>query len=562
MRNTLNILIGGEAGQGLVTIGQLLSKSLVRSGYFIVVTQSYQSRIRGGHNSFTIRISTEEISALQESVDILVAMNYEAVRLHWDEILPDGIIIADKALDIKDDRFMRVPFTELVPDRFSNTVALGITGAVMGLDKTIMEGTMESLLGKKKASLIQENRSALHKAFEWANTNLSSDHRLHVISESNQRLMMNGNEAIALGAVSTGLKFCSFYPMTPSTSIPLNLIAHAPETGLIVEQAEDEISAINMAIGASFAGAPSLVPTSGGGFALMVEGISLAAMTETPVLVVVSQRPGPATGLPTRTEQADLELVLHAGHGEFPRAIFCPGSVEDCFYLTGKALKLAEEYQSPVFLLTDQFLADSYRAIEPLDIETLSPVHIDTPKDTVSPPYKRYEITENGVSPRLIPGMSEHLVIADSDEHTESGHLTENLNIRQKMVKKRLTKGDGIKQEVIYPDIREGRKPNLLLVSWGSSKGAVLEAAAQMNSNGKDVATIHFSQVWPLMPDQFMDLFRSVPKVVCIESNANGQFARLIRRETGFKIHTSILRFDGLPLTPEYILSRLNEYNR
>jgi len=368
--------------------------------------------------------------------------------------------------------------------------------------------------------------------------------------------MMNGNEAIALGAISAGLRFYSFYPMTPSTSTSLTLAGQARRMGLIVEQAEDEIAAINMAIGASFAGVPSMVATSGGGFALMVEGVSLAAVTETPVVVVVAQRPGPATGLPTRTEQADLDFVLHAGHGEFPRAIFSPGTVEECFHLTRRALELAERYQGPMFLLTDQFLADSYRAVVPFEVEDLEPVRAG--KEAVgSAPYLRFAITESGVSPRLFPGMTENLVVADSDEHTEDGHITEDLSVRGQMVEKRLRKGEGIQAEVIPPEMEGEANPDLLLVSWGSSKGAVQEAASRMRSNGEKVATLSFSQVWPMVPEQFMSPLESARQVVSIEGNAFGQLARIIRRETGFYIKKKVLRYDGLPVTPEYIFREL-----
>lgn len=289
----------------------------------------------------------------------------------------------------------------------------------------------------------------------------------------------------------------------------------------------------------------------------MVEGVSLAAMTETPVLVVVAQRPGPATGLPTRTEQADLELVLHAGHGEFPRAVFSPGTVEECFYLTRVALGLTERYQCPIFLLTDQFLADSYRAVDPFDVESLPSVSVGT-EAVQSSQYRRFAITENGVSPRLVPGTSEHLVVADSDEHTEDGHITEDLTVRRQMVEKRLRKGEGILAEVISPHAEGEEEPDLLLVSWGSSKGAVQEAASRMRSGGEKIATLHFSQVWPLVPEQFMRHLKSARQVVSVEGNAFGQLARLIRRETGFHINKQVLRYDGLPVTPEFILRELS----
>jgi 2-oxoglutarate ferredoxin oxidoreductase subunit alpha len=555
-KNSLNILIGGEAGQGLVTIGQALSRSLVRSGYSIVVTQSYQSRIRGGHNTFTIRVGVDEVSAPREPVDLLVALDRETVHLHREDLSADGLIMLDSTLKINSDKLLRVPFRELAKEKFTNTVALGVAGSLLGLEEDVILGGLESFLDKKDATLAEENRQVLVAAHRWGIAHATSDYNLPGGAGTHQRLMMNGNEAIALGAVSAGLRFCSFYPMTPSTSIVLTLAGWAHRLGLIVEQAEDEIAAINMVLGASFAGAPGMVSTSGGGFALMVEGVSLAAMTETPVVIVVAQRPGPATGLPTRTEQADLEFVLHSGHGEFPRVLFAPGTVEECFYLTCKAFALAERYQGPVFILTDQFLADSYRAVMPFDMEDSPSVDIRDQGIGASS-YKRYMINESGVSPRLTPGTTKHLVVADSDEHTEEGHITEDLILRKLMVEKRLRKGRGIRSEVIPPQMEGDERADFLLISWGSSKGSVFEAASIMAENGEHVATLHFNQIWPIVPEQFMKRIQAAKRVVCIEGNATGQLARLIRRETGFHIKEAVLRYDGLPMTPEYILSAL-----
>jgi len=288
----------------------------------------------------------------------------------------------------------------------------------------------------------------------------------------------------------------------------------------------------------------------------MIEGVSLSAMTETPIVIALAQRPGPATGLPTGTEQGDLDLVLYAGHGEFPRAIFCPGSIEECFYLTKKAFEQAEKYQSPVFILTDQFLADSYRAVNPFDIEALAPVAAGEPK-TWNSPYERYAITESGISPRLLPGMSKNLVIADSDEHTTLGHITEDPSIRIEMVQKRLKKGEGFRSQVEGPERLGDDNPELLLVSWGSTRGAVIETISMMKAEGRSVGGLHFSQAWPLVPEQFAGILEKAGKVVCVEGNATGQFASLIRRETGFSVHKRLLRYDGLPITPEYILREL-----
>ena len=558
-RHILNILIGGEAGQGIVTIGNLLSKSCVRSGYSIVVTQDYQSRIRGGHNTFCIRVAADEVIAPQEQIDLLVALDRDTVTFHRRYVSPDGLVIIDDSLGVDDDSFLKVPFKEIGLKKFSNIAALGVVCSLLGLNESLVSEMIGEKLGADKAGSSEENSRVFIAATAWTDINAPSSYRLAApVNTSSGQLMMNGNEAIALGAIAGGMKFAAFYPMTPATSIVLNLVHHAKKLNLIVEQAEDEIAAINMAIGASFSGAPSMVATSGGGFALMTEGISLAAMTETPVVVAVAQRPGPATGLPTRTEQADLEFVLHAGHGEFPRAIFTPGTVEECFYLTSKAFEMAEKYQGPMFLLTDQFLADSYRAVAPFDIENSPTENPERPID-ISSPYKRFEITENGISPRLFPGVTDNLVVGDSDEHTEDGHITEDLSVRKQMVEKRLRKGEGILEEVIPPDFRGEDASDILLISWGSSMGAVQEAAARLRSDGEKVATLHFSQVWPLSPGQFMNHLEGAHEVISIESNATGQFSRLIRRETGFHIKRKILRYDGLPLTPEYILEGLQQ---
>jgi 2-oxoglutarate ferredoxin oxidoreductase subunit alpha len=300
-----------------------------------------------------------------------------------------------------------------------------------------------------------------------------------------------------------------------------------------------------------------MVATSGGGFALMVEGVSLTGMTETPLVIVVAQRPAPATGLPTRTEQADLEFILHAGHGEFPRAVFAPGNLEECFHLIRKAFEQAQSFQTPIFLLTDQFLADAYRAVEPFDLKALSWIHPGSDGSPLSRPYFRYALTEDGISPRLIPGMTENLVIADSDEHTEDGHLTEDLSVRKQMVEKRLKKMEALTLKVVPPQFMGDQKPDLLLVTWGSTRGSALEAAAKLRLQGKRVGTLCFSQVWPMVPDQFIPFFKEAKEVMAVEGNALGQFSRLIRRETGFQITKQVLRYDGLPITPEYILNHL-----
>jgi 2-oxoglutarate ferredoxin oxidoreductase subunit alpha len=551
--DTRTVLIGGEAGQGLVTVGQLLSKALVRAGWHICVTQGYQSRVRGGHNTWAIRFGVGEIGAPGETVDLLVALDQETVDIHKAALTPRGLLIGDESLAAPGIPGLRVPYAQLASAKHANVAALGVGGTLLGLSEELMAGAVEELFGKKGTDTAAENRRALAEACRWtaaANTRFPLPGQP---SPSPPRLMLNGNEALALGALSGGLRFLSFYPMTPSTSIALTVVEHAAALGVVTEQAEDEIAAVNMAVGASFAGAPAMVTTSGGGFALMAEGVSLAAMTETPLVVMLAQRPGPATGLPTRTGQEDLEFVLHAGHGEFARAILAPGSPEECFLMARKAFFLAELFQGPVFVLTDQFLADSYRAVDPFAVRELPAVRAGFPGE-VATPYQRYAITEDGVSPRLLPGQTHHLVIADSDEHTEDGHLTEDLAVRNRMVTKRLAKLEGLRWEVIQPKYDGPGGAEVLLVSWGSTGAAAAEAAAELRDGGTAAASLHFAQVWPLDPGQFLGALRAARRVVFVEGNATGQFERLLRRETGFEGAGSVRRFDGLPITPGYIL--------
>ncbi len=551
------IVIGGEAGQGLVTVGTLLSKILIRSGYRIIVSQDYQSRVRGGHNSFAVRVVENDASGPAETIDLLVAMDKASVQVHRPQMTPRTVVIIDEAFGMTGDSFLLVPYKDLGEKRYENTVALGVLGVLLGLKREAIAGALAEMFGKKDPAVLEGNRLVLDAAFQWAAGQSVRPHELPAVGSPKECLMMNGNDGVALGALASGVRFCSFYPMTPSTSIALSLVDWGQAAGIAVEQAEDEIAAINMAIGASYAGAPAIVPTSGGGFALMTEGVALAGMTETPVVIVVGQRPGPATGLPTRTEQGELMFVLHAGHGEFARAVFAPGDVTECFHLTRKAFDLAARFQGPVFILTDQYVADSYRAVERFDMAALKEVPSGIVNTPLAVPYRRYEITESGVSPRLQPGASEHLVVVDSDEHTEDGHITEDQDVRNHMVEKRLRKSAGILREVIPPDYSGPDAPELLLVSWGSTKGAVLEAARLLRDWGKATAALTFSQVWPLLPEQFLGRLEAAGEVAIVESNATGQFAGVIARETGFTVHKRLLRYDGLPVTAAFITGRI-----
>ncbi|TVM30222.1 2-oxoacid:acceptor oxidoreductase subunit alpha [Oceanidesulfovibrio marinus] len=555
----INILIGGEAGQGLATVGQLLSKCLVRSGYHISVTQDYMSRVRGGHNTFAIRCSAQPVSAPLDRVDVLVALNQETVTLHKDQLGERGIALLGESMDDEGARALAVPYKQLIPKRlFENTSALGVLCALLGIDREVPAELMRQTFKKKGEDIINQNLEVLDKSMQWLRDQSPDFPALPAPPDAGrEKIMINGNEAIALGAMAAGVRFCSFYPMTPSTSVALTLIANAETLGMVAEQAEDEIAAVNMGLGASFAGARAIVPTSGGGLALMCEGISLAGITETPLVFVLAMRPGPATGLPTRTEQGDLDLVLYAGHGEFPRAIFAPGDLEQCFRLTHRAFDQAEKVQGPVFVLTDQYLADNYRDVVPFDLDSL-PEPVMPGESTDDPAsYERYAVTESGVSPRLVPGTGEHLVVVDSDEHYPNGHITEDHGVRIEMQDKRMRKEQILKNDVVPPLLVGEEGADVLLVCWGSTQGPALEAAQLLNEQGTSAAVLHFSQVWPLVPEQYAETLDAAKKVVVVEGNATGQFATLLKIAGCFEPDGRVLRYDGLPFTAQYILERL-----
>jgi 2-oxoglutarate ferredoxin oxidoreductase subunit alpha len=370
------------------------------------------------------------------------------------------------------------------------------------------------------------------------------------------RLLISGHEALALGALAGGLTFICGYPMTPWTSLFNAISQRAGRWQVMVEQTEDEIAAINMAIGASFAGARVMTGTSGGGFCLMTEGVGLAAMSETPVVVVVSQRPGPSTGLPTRTSQGDLAFVLNAGQDDFPRAILAPGTPDQGYLLGAKALELAERYQTPVFILTDQYFADAQLTLTAQDFPALAPP-AESSRGAVGADYQRYALTEDGVSPRRYPGEGMEIVVGDSDEHTPDGHLTEDLTMRIRMHQKRLAKLRGLYRDM--GNITATGDPDLPLVimTWGSSYGAAAEAVARLKTAGTVTRLIHLAELWPFPRRAVAEALQNCRKLIMVEANATGQMNRLLRQETGLAADHLVVRYDGLPFTPEYILRDL-----
>jgi 2-oxoglutarate ferredoxin oxidoreductase subunit alpha len=564
-----SIRIGGEAGQGIQTIGDTLAKVFSRSGYHVFTHQDYESRIRGGHNFFQIRFSDNPVMASRDRVDIIVALDKESITLHEHELAENGLIIYDSAaLRQKHEKphFLDIPFVSLATKHgnkiMANTVA---TGAVLGMLKInldILIGIIEATFQKKGKEVIDANINAARSGSDYAVKECPRC-SFSAAPPAKPRMLIAGIDAIALGAISSGCRFYSAYPMTPSTGIMNYLAGKEKEYGIVVEQAEDEIAAINMALGASFAGVRAMTGTAGGGFALMVEGLSLAGMTETPIVIALGQRPAPATGLPTRTEQGDLLFALHAAHGEFPRVIFAPGTPEQAFSLTNKAFDMAEKYQIPAFVIFDTYLADSEWTYDGFDLSRVKfrDYRIRGEELKNLSEYKRYAFTETGISPLGVPGDSKHLVVADSDEHDEEGHIIEDAETRIKMVEKRLLKKMPlIRQEIGQPLLYGSSYPEILLVGWGSTYGAMKEVIDILSKN-KNIAMLHFSEIYPFPSSdksEYLAMLNNAKLTICIEHNATGQFANLMRAETGYEFTERIHRYDGRPFTLENLLGEIN----
>ncbi|MBI2859422.1 MAG: 2-oxoacid:acceptor oxidoreductase subunit alpha [Chloroflexi bacterium] len=566
MPKNINFMVGGEAGQGVQSVGAILGKAMARGGYHVFADQDYESRIRGGHNFFRVRASEAKVGAIAETVDILLALNEESVDLHREELAAKGVIVFDntQTKDVNGDtQFLGVPLETLAEKAgnrlTSNTVALGAAMGLLRYDLAIVDRILQEQFGTGEIG--QANIRAAAAGYEYAEQNFKGDFERRLSPMGNgKRMLLNGNEAISLGAIAAGCKFVAGYPMTPITSIIEYMASKAEEYGLAVVQPEDEIAVINMVIGASYAGVRAMTATSGGGFCLMVEGLSLAGMTETPAVVVLGQRAGPAIGLPTRTEQGELEFAIHAGHGEFPRAVLAPATIENCFWMTVKAFNLADKYQMPVILLTDHHLAGSYATVERFDFSRLTidrGVLFTGGSEEEERAYKRHALTESGISPRAFPGMSKALVVTDSDEHDEAGHLIEDARTRTEQMDKRLRRMPELKNQMPGPWRYGPETAEITLIGWGSTYGGICEAVDILHDEGVSVNALHLVEIWPFPSQAMTKALEKTKTTYVVENNATGQLAHLIRAETGEKVNGSILRYDGRPFSAAGIAEKV-----
>ncbi|MBI3955693.1 2-oxoacid:acceptor oxidoreductase subunit alpha [Candidatus Gottesmanbacteria bacterium] len=570
MAHSITWKIGGEAGFGIMASGTMLAKAFARHGYFVFTLNEYPSLIRGGHNAVTVRIATEPFDSLDRSLHVLVALNKESVEVHKKELTEGTVLLYDpndypwKREELPSGvMLIPLPFREIVQKHagdviMRNTVALGASIAIMGAPFEYLADVIRDQFVRKGEAVVNHNIDIARAGYDAAGESVVSLSALKLdpVDQPTDYLLMNGSEAVGLGAVRAGLKFAAIYPMTPINALITFLADHAKSLGVVYKQPEDEIAGINMAIGASIAGVRSMVATSGGGFALMVEGLSLAGMIEVPLVIDMGMRVGPATGMPTWTEQGELGFLIHAGHGEFARIILTPADATQAYDLTIKAFNLAEQFHVPVFVLTDKYLNESQWCVEASLLK--GEVHIDRGKvipEARGPSetgFKRYDLSSpDGVSARSFPGMKGGQYMANSYEHDETGLVSEDAAMRKAMVDRRLRKIDAIKKVIMPPAVYGNAASETAIVTWGSTLGPVLEAV-------KDSARIiHFPWLYPFPSEQTKTLLSGAGRIIDVEQNATGQLASLIREHTGIEVTEKVLKYDGRPFLPEEIVERI-----
>lgn len=576
--NDMSIMVSGDAGQGVESSGAGFALTFARAGLHVFATGDYRSRIRGGNNFYLMRLAQRPLYSHSASVNLLLALTPEAVALHLDKVAEGGAVIFPGKFQVDEDAFRRrgifvdsLPLMAIAEEHGNrlmvNTAALGAAAGLTEFPFEYMENVITENFGKKGPQVAESNLKVAQAAYEMARKRYGSDfrYRLRAVPDAPKRMLINGNEAIALGALAGGCRFISAYPMTPATSIVEWLAALPHEYGVVAKHTEDEIAAVCQALGASYAGARAMTATSGGGFCLMVEAIGLAGMTEVPLVVVNAQRGGPSTGLPTRTEQSDLLFAINASQGEFPRIVLAPRSVEECFEMGWRSFNLADKYQCPVIILTDQFLASSLRTLDAdkIDFRTVSidrgAMLTSADLDRLPDGYLRFEFTASGVSPRAAPGHPRAVFASSSDEHDETGHITEESDNRIRMMQKRMRKLDEAEKEMRGPALHGPEAAEITLVCWGSTYGACREAADEINRRGGSANVLSFPDVWPLPEASAARALQACRRTVAVEQNYTSQLSQLLKMVTGISVNRTLNRYDGRPFTPEEIVVALSQ---
>ncbi len=573
--------IGGEAGMGIMASGLTMCKVFTRGGLDVVGYPEYPSLIRGGENTFQIRVSDDGVNSPSKTNHLVVCLNRPTVDFHKEQVRENGAIIYDGSTTKIEQNELRqdikkfdVPLLKLAIDNggnmiMRNTIALGASLAIMGYDISLLEHVLAETFTKKGQQVIDQNVKIAKAGYDYVLANHKGEaegfgYKMKKKSDG-RKMVITGNEALALGAAAGGLKFYSAYPMTPSSTILHYLAQKEHDLDVLVKQTEDEIAAVLYASGASYAGVRAATGTSGGGFSLMVEGMGMAAMAETPITIFLAQRTGPSTGMPTWTEQADLKFALNASQGEFPRVLIAPGDMHEAFVHSAKALNIADKYQLPVVVLSDKYLSETYFSCTKFDafavrIERGKMITQDMKDLPLSTRYKRYALTKDGISPRPIPGVKGGLHVASSYEHDESGYSTENFPMRAAMADKRMRKLEAIiKNEVEMPRLYGPENAEITLVCWGSHKGIALDAMKALEKEGIITNVLHFIYVFPLNAKELKKIFKKFKKTIMVENNSTAQFAGVLREYAGIRLDFKFLKYDARQFFAEEIAEQVKK---
>lgn len=556
--------------------GIMLAKACTRAGYHIFADNNYPSLIRGGHNVVSVRVSIKPFYGMNKDIHILAALNTEAIEKNREALSNGALVLFDpadkewKAEDFsKEVRLLPLPLREIVSSMHAdtimrNTIALGATVALMGISFDHVASVIHDQFIRKGQEVVDANTAIAKAGYEYIREHYPQETSMYLTaSESKEQFaVVNGSEAVGLGAVRAGLKFAAIYPMTPINALITFLADHSKEFQIVYKQPEDEVAGINMAIGASIGGVRSMVATSGGGFALMVEGLSLAGMIEVPLVIDLGMRVGPATGMPTYTEQGELLFAIHSGHGEFARIVLAPSDATEAFELTIQAFHLADKYQIPVFVLTDKYLNESQWTVpvssltKPVTIDRGLLILDDTKKAIGE--FQRFDpSTPNGVSTRSVPGTKNGLYYANSYEHDGTGHMTDEAAGRKAMADKRLRKCEAIKKDIMPPTVVGDEDADITFVTWGTTFGIVVSASELLRKQGKKVSVVAYPWIYPFPIEATKSIFAKAKRIIGVEQNATAQLAQLIRTETGIIISETILKYDGRPLLPEEIVEKV-----
>ncbi|MCM3704118.1 MULTISPECIES: 2-oxoacid:acceptor oxidoreductase subunit alpha [Cytobacillus] len=576
MINQLSWKVGGQQGEGIESTGEIFSIALNRLGYYLYGYRHFSSRIKGGHTNNKIRVSTSQIRSISDDLDILVAFDQETIDLNYKELHDKGIMIADAKFDPKQPEdtnavLFAVPFTEIATELgtslMKNMVAVGATCAVLNLDIKVFEEVVQEIFGRKGQQVVDKNMEAIQAGFDFMKEKLSDNVELMELEKADgmKRLFMIGNDAIALGALAGGCRFMAAYPITPASEIMEYLIKKLPGLGGSVIQTEDEIAAVTMAIGANYAGVRSLTASAGPGLSLKMEAIGLSGITETPLVIVDTQRGGPSTGLPTKQEQSDLMAMIYGTHGEIPKIVLAPSTVQEAFYDTAEAFNLAEEYQCPVIILSDLQLSLGKQTVEPLDFSKVEIrrgklVTEELPEIENKGYFKRFEVTEDGVSPRVIPGMKNGIHHVTGVEHDETGKPSESAANRNAQMDKRFRKVENIKFNTPVHKNAPHEEADLLIVGFNSTRGVIEEAMGRIEQDGIKVNHAQVRLIHPFPTDELLPLVKTAKKIAVVENNATGQLANIMKMNVGHaeKVY-KLLKYDGNPFLPHEIHTKCKE---